>query len=106
MVIEEADFRMTSGASDYFWDLELLYTVRPKGKPERQEFKDAGFGMPLDACIKRVIHHRIASKRDVGTLSEYVQDYKDEVKRLEEMLNSSSVEEMVAASKLAKSIKS
>ena len=47
MVIEEADFRMTSGASDHFWDLELLYTVRPKGKPERQEFKDAGFGMPL-----------------------------------------------------------
>lgn len=30
MVIEEADFRMTSGASDHFWDLELLYTVRPK----------------------------------------------------------------------------
>lgn len=106
MVIEEADFRMTSGVNDYFWDLELLYTVRPKGKPERQEFKDAGFGMPLETCIRRVIHHRISNKRDVGTLSEYVQDYKDEVKRLEEMLNSSSVEEMVAASKLAKSIKS
>ena len=106
MVIEEADFRLTSEVSDYFWDLELLYTVRPKGKPERQEFMDAGFGMPLETCIRKVIHHRISSKRDVGTLKEYVQDYKEEVKRLEEMLNSSSVEEMVAASKLAKSIKS
>ena len=48
MVIEEADFRLTSEVSDYFWDLELLYTVRPKGKPERQEFKNAGYGMPLE----------------------------------------------------------
>ena len=106
MVIEEADFRMTSGASDYFWDLELLYTVRPKGKPERQEFKDAGFGMPLATCIRKVIHHRISCKREVGTLQEYVQDYKAEVKRLEVLLNSSEVEKMVAVSKLAKSIKS
>lgn len=106
MVIEEADFRMTSGASDYFWDLELLYTVRPKGKPERQEFKDAGFGMPLETCIRRVVHHRIANKRDVGTLKEYVQDYREEVKRLEELLNSSLIEKMVADSKLAKSLKS
>lgn len=106
MVIEEADFRLTSEVSDYFWDLELLYTVRPKGKPERQEFKNAGYGMPLEACIRRVVHHRIANKRDVGTLSEYVQDYKEEVKRLGELLNSSLVEKMVANSKLAKSLKS
>lgn len=105
MVIEEADFRMTSGASDHFWDLELLYTVRPKGKPERQEFKDAGYGMSLEGCIKKVIHHRISSKKDVSTLEEYVRDYREEVKRLEEMLNSSKVEEIVAVSKLAKSIK-
>lgn len=89
MVIEENDFRMTSGVSDHFWDLELLYTVRPKGKPERQEFKDAGFGMPLETCIKKVIHHRISNKRDVSTLKEYIQDYKEEVNRLKELLNSS-----------------
>lgn len=52
MVIEEADFRLTSEVSDYFWDLELLYTVRPKGKPERQEFKNAGYGMPLESCFQ------------------------------------------------------
>lgn len=106
MVIEEADFRMTSVASGPFWDLELLYTVRPKGKPERQEFKDAGFGMSLETCIRKVVHHRISSKQDVSTLKEYVQDYKEEVKRLEELLNSSLVEKMVADSKLAKSLKS
>lgn len=106
MVIQEADFRMTSGVSDYFWDLELLYTIRPKGKPERQEFKDAGFGMSLEACIRKVIHHRISSKKDVSTLEEYIQDYKEEVKRLGDLLNSSKVEEMITVSKLAKSIKS
>ena len=62
--------------------------------------------MPLETCIRRVVHHRIANKRDVGTLSEYVQDYKGEVKRLGELLNSSLVEKMVADSKLAKSLKS
>lgn len=106
MVIEETDFRMTSVASDYFWDLELLYTIKPKGKPERQEFKDAGFGIPLETCIRKVIHHRISSRRDVSTLKEYVQDYKKEVKRLEELLNSSLVERIVSDSKLAKSLKS
>lgn len=106
MVIEEADFRLIPGASDYFWDLELLYTVRPKGKPERQEFKNAGFGMPLVTCIRKVIHHRISCKREVGTLQEYVQDYRAEVKRLKELLHSPEVEKMVDDFRLAKSIKS
>lgn len=106
MVIEEDDFRMTSGASNYFWDLELLYTIRPKGKPERQEFKDAGFGMTLETCVERIIHHRVSNGREVSTLKEYVQDYRREVKRLEELLNSSQVEDMVRDSKLAKSLKS
>lgn len=105
MVIEEADFRITSGVSDYFWDLELLCTVKPKGKSERQEFKDAGFGMPLVTCIKKVIHHRMSCKKEVSTLKEYIQDYKEEIKRLEELLNSSLVEKMVIDSKLAKSLK-
>ena len=56
MIIEESDFRLTE-SSGPFWDLELLYTVKPKGKPERQEFKDAGYGMTLEHCIKRIIIH-------------------------------------------------
>lgn len=87
MVIEESDFKMTSVLSGNFWDLELLYTVRPKGKPERQEFKDAGYGMTLETCLKKVIFRRMEEKRDVYNLKDYVKDYKQEVKRLEEMLN-------------------
>lgn len=86
MVIEESDFRMTK-ALGTFWDLELLYTVKPKGKPERQEFKDAGYGMTLEHCMKKVIYHRMGQKKESYTLKEFIQDYKREVDRLEELLS-------------------
>lgn len=75
MVIEEADFRITSSGGP-FWDLELLHTVRPKDKPERQEFKDSGYGLPLSACMDRIVNHRLSLGKEVFTLIEYVQDYK------------------------------
>lgn len=89
MIIEESDFRMTSGASDYFWDLELLYTIRPKGKPERQEFKDAGYGMTLETCIRKIIHHRVSNKQDVSTFKEYAQNFIEERNKFIEVINPS-----------------
>ena len=38
MTIEEKDFKLTC-CQGYCWDLELLQTIKPKGKPERQEFQ-------------------------------------------------------------------
>lgn len=105
MAIEEVDFRITS-TTGHFWDLELLYTVRPKGKPERQEFKDAGYGMLLQSCIERIIGHRLSQKEEVYTLKGYLKDYKKEIDRLATLLNSDTVENIVTESKLAKSIKS
>ena len=85
MVIEEADFRMTSGVNNHFWDLELLHTIKPKGAPEREEFKDSGYGMLISTCMQRVINHRLARKKDVYTLKEYVQDYKEQIDKLENL---------------------
>lgn len=85
MVIEEQDFRLTS-CQEYCWDLELLQTVRPKGKPERQEFQVEGYGMSLDSCMKRIINHRIANKKDVYSLKEYFDEFKKEINKLEELL--------------------
>lgn len=85
MIIEEADFRMTSSAGP-FWDLELLHTIRPKGKPERQEFKDGGFGLTILSCAQRIINHRLGQKKDVYTLKEYVKDYKEQVSILKDLL--------------------
>lgn len=85
MVIEESDFRVTSN-SGHFWDLELLYTIRPKGGTEREEFKDAGYGMPLTTCIQRVIAHRLARKQEVYNLKEYVKAYKEQVSIIDLLL--------------------
>ena len=62
MVIEESDFRLTSvNEFSTKWDLELLYTIRPKGKEARTEFKAVAYGLPLESALKRVINFRINS---------------------------------------------
>lgn len=54
ITIEESDFKLTQTSDNSnFWDLELLYTIRPKGKDPREEFKIAGYGMTMEFCIKR-----------------------------------------------------
>ena len=61
MVIEEKDFKLTSDTG-IFWDLELLHTIRPKGKPERQEFAIEGYGLSLPNCMKRIINYFFVKK--------------------------------------------
>ena len=75
MVIQESDFILTNASGD-LWDLELLKTVRPKGKPERQEFQIIGYGYSFDNALRVIINYRLSKKKDVYTLKEYLQDYK------------------------------
>lgn len=84
MVIEEKDFKMTNSEGG-LWDLELLYIVRPKGKPSREEFKVEGYGMTMVNCLKRVINYRLDKKQDVYTLKEYLRDYKKELDEIKEL---------------------
>lgn len=76
MLIEEKDFRLSNDGESDYWDLELLKTVRPKGKPERQEFQVVGYGYSFSNALKVIANYRISSKKDVYTLQEYIQDYK------------------------------
>lgn len=76
MLIEEKDFRLSNDGESDYWDLELLKTVRPKGKPERQEFQVVGYGYSFSNALKVIVNYRISSKKDVYTLQEYIQDYK------------------------------
>lgn len=85
MIIEEADFKLTS-SQGLSWDLELLKTVKPKGKPERQEFQIEGYGMSLERCIKKVINYRLDLKKEVYSLKEYIEAYKEESNKLEHLL--------------------
>lgn len=85
MLIEEEDFRLSNDGESDYWDLELLKTVRPKGKPERQEFQVIGYGYSFPNALKVIANYRISVKKDVYTLSEYMQDYKkiiDELTKL------------------------
>lgn len=86
MVIEEADFKMESvGDNTHFWDLSLLRIVKSK-EGERQEFKNAGYGLTMLSCLKRIADFRVECKHpDAMSLKDYIKDYKQEVSRLEEL---------------------
>jgi hypothetical protein len=89
MVIEESDFRLTQiNESSSKWDLELIHTVRPKGKEARQEFKNAGYGLSLDSAMRRIINHRLHNKHSENaiTMKDYLTEFKDQVKQLEKLL--------------------
>ena len=89
MIIEESDFRLEN-SSDFsqFWDLELLYTVKPKSGEPRQEFKNAGYGLTLESAIKRVINYRLSNKKEIYTLKEYLSEYKNENAQIQSFVQS------------------
>ena len=46
MEIVEKDFKLTPVSEDsYFFDLELLQVIKPRGKESREEFKISGYGL-------------------------------------------------------------
>lgn len=90
MIIEEHDYRLTQVSdSSTFWDLELLHIVKPKGKEVREEFKNEGFGMPIENAIKRIINYRIHNKYPDKAIQmqDYLREYKDQISKLEKLFN-------------------
>ena len=55
MEIVEKDFKLKPiNECSTLFDLELLYSVKPRGGEERFEFKNAGYGMTLERAIKKI----------------------------------------------------
>lgn len=85
MVIEEKDFRLIpiSESSPKF-DLELLYTINPKGKESRQEFKNVAYGIGLDYAVRKIAHYRVSCKHkdEAVTLLTYFKEFKEELDSL------------------------
>lgn len=80
MIIQEEDFRLSPiGYRDF--DLELLYTIKPKSGEPREEFKIAAYGISLEHAMKLIINYRIQKKvRDRAiTMKQYLQLYKREL---------------------------
>lgn len=85
MVIEEKDFRLTPvNDSSPVFDLELLYTVNPKGKDPRQEFKIAAYGISLNHAIKKIAQYRVncRHKEEAINLLTYFKEFKEELDSL------------------------
>lgn len=85
MVIEESDFRLSNDGESTHWDLELMRTVRPKGKPERQEFGDPMYGMPLEKCIKIITNYKLNKKKENWELKEFINEYLKELDKVKQL---------------------
>jgi hypothetical protein len=86
MIIEEKDFRLTPVSDSCpIFDLELLYTVRPKGKEARQEFKNVAYGISLESALKKVIQYRLSCKYDTINLATYLKEFREELDSLRKL---------------------
>lgn len=89
MTIEEQDFRLIpcGGVSPNF-DLEILYVVNKGKENERKEFKNVGYGLPLEAAIRRIISNRIENKHkeEAISLKIFLEEYKTEVNKIKQLL--------------------
>ena len=73
MIIEGEFYRMTPiNESSTLFDLELLHEIG--GKNPRQEFKIAGYGMPLMTCLRKIVAYSINKKYDTLTLKQYINE--------------------------------
>ena len=83
MTIEEKDFRLTPvNETSLKFDLELLYTVKPKGKEARQEFKNVAYGISLDHALKKIVQYRLSCKYNTISLINYFKEFKNELDSL------------------------
>ena len=66
MTIKEDDFIMTQVQDgSQMFDLDLLCKVtKKKTKAPVLEFKNCGYGLPFDECIKRISMHRVSMKHE------------------------------------------
>lgn len=85
MTIVENDFRLIPVGDDSIrFDLELLYTIKPKGKEERSEFKNVAYGVCLDHAVKLIANYRVNKrhKDEAITLITYFKEFTEELKSL------------------------
>ena len=88
MVIEEKFFKLIPvDECSPFFNLELLYTIRPKNAEPRQEFKNAGYGLTLETAIRKIAHYCVFCKhRDTAIkLKTFFQEYIEELNKLKKL---------------------
>ena len=87
MVIEESDFKLEYEENSNKFDLYLLHIINAKDEDKRrEEFKIDGYGMSLESAIKRIINYRLEKRLNVTTLKDYLLQYKEELKNIENLI--------------------
>ena len=90
MVIEESDFRLIPiSESSPLYDLELLYTISPRGKESRMEFKNVAYGITLESAIKRIAHYKVYCNHsdEVIKLQAYLKEFTEALESLKNLCN-------------------
>jgi len=88
MIIEESDFKLTSSSDVHLiFDLELLHTVNPKKGEPRNEFKNIGYGMTLERCIKLITMYRLDKKESTYSLASFLKAYQEECAEIKKLIN-------------------
>lgn len=85
MEIVEKDFKLKSiDESSPFFDLELLYVVKPRGGEPRLEFKNSGYGLTLKTAIKKIAQYRVncKHKEEAIQLKTYYTEFKNELDQI------------------------
>lgn len=89
MEIVEKDFKLKPiDDNSPFFDVELLYTVKPRGREPRLEFKNVAYGCSLENAIKKVAHYRVCCnhKEESIRLMTYFKEFKSELDSLKNLL--------------------
>ena len=89
MEIVEKDFKLKPiDESSPFFDLELLYVVKPRGGEPRLEFKNAGYGLALSSAIRKIAQYRVncKHKEEAIQIKTYFSEYKKELDNLKNLL--------------------
>lgn len=89
MEIKESDFRLIPVAEhSTLYDLELLYTIHPKGKEARSEFKNVAYGISLETAIKKIAQYRVSCNHENDTISlkNYLQEYQSSIKSIKNLI--------------------
>lgn len=88
MKIEEKDFILESiSETSNLFDLSLLVKINKGKSNEREEMSKPLYGLPLSTALKHIAHHRAVNKTgDVTTLKDYITEYKNAVKTLEDLV--------------------
>lgn len=90
MTIEGDDFKLIPvNDNSLFFDLELLYKIKPKGKEEREEFKSVGYGITLENAIKKIAQFRVNQNHleEALSINVYLKEYKKELDSLKELVS-------------------